>query len=235
MRYLYLLIMTLMPMLAEGQSVREITNIKPFSKITIASGINVILSKSDKRAIRVEGERSVISKVMCSVDETELSIYATKFKYKQSKKINVYVDYDSTIVSIVGSSGNHVRTETPLVGEYIEVHGKNGCDFFVMLDAGKVKAKVSNGSNIRLVGRAEEVDAYADNGSQVKAYALESQSAWYTITLASYAELWAPKGGLNIVASGDSEVYYKGDPSSLNINAVSGARVLPREGDKKEK
>lgn len=232
MRGLYLLILLLLPIVVEAQSIREITNIKPFSKIAIASGINLILNKSDKRAIRVEGERTVISKVVCSVDETELSIYTTKFKYKLSRKINVYIDYDSTIVSIVGTAGNHVRCETPLEGDYIELHGKNGCDFFVMLDATKVKAKVSNGSNVRLVGKVSEVDAYADNGSSVKAYALESQSAWYTISLASYAELWAPKGRLNITASGDSQVYYKGDPSELNINAVTGARVLPREVDK---
>ena len=225
------MILTLIPMVVKGQSVREITNIKPFSKIAIASGINVILNKSDKRAIRVEGERTVISKVVCSVDETELSIYTTKFKYKLSRKINVYIDYDSTIVSIVGTAGNHVRCETPLEGDYVELYGKNGCDFFVMLDTKKVKVNVSNGSNVRLVGKTGEIDAYADNGSHVKAYALESTSAWYTISLASYAELWAPTGRLNITASGDSQVYYKGDPAELNINAVSGARVLPRETD----
>lgn len=230
MRYLVIL-MLMVSMVAKGQSSREITNVKPFSKISLASGINLIMKKSDKRAIRVEGERTVISKVVCEVDETEMFIYATKFKYKQSRKIDVYLDYDTTIVRIVGTSGNHVRCEEPMTGDYLELHGKNGCDFFVALDVKKVKAKVSNGSNIRLIGKANNADVYADNSSTVKAYGLESNTAWYTISLASYAELTAPTDVLNITASGDSQVYYKEDPITLNINAVTGAKVLPRESD----
>ena len=90
---------------ANAQLKREWPKVEQFTQITVASGINLIINKSDKRRIVVEGERGAINSTVCTVDSAGmLSIFANKFKYRHSKRINVYVDYDSTLTYIASTS-----------------------------------------------------------------------------------------------------------------------------------
>ncbi len=210
-----------------SQVIREIRNLKPFTTIKLASGINLILAPSDRRLVRGEAERTIVTHVCCDVDEESgvMQIYATKFKWKDSKKINVYVDYDSTIVRIESASGNRVRSELPIKGERIDLICKNGGDFYINLDVEKVRAKGTNGSNIKLLGRAKVADVTVDNGSVVKSYDLDCQTMLVTATLASAADVYASRT-INVTANNDSEVRYKGDPENRTLNVDKGSRAF---------
>lgn len=208
-----------------AQSHRYITDIPSFTKITLANGIHMVLVKSDRRCVRADGERTVISKVVCQVVEGHMSIYAMPFKYKNSKRITVYVEYDSTIVSINCKASNRVRAEEPIEGGELQITARNGCDFFINMDVDHVRATVTSGSNIQFVGRSGSTDIHVENGSTVHAYNLESQIVHLTATLASKVEITAT-AIINIDASSDSEVRYKGDPPERSINALTGSRVF---------
>lgn len=210
---------------AAAQSHRYITDIPPFTQITLANGIHMVLIKSDRRCVRADGERTVVAKVVCEVVEGKMSIYALPFKYRHSKRITVYVEYDSTIVNITCKSSNRVRAEEPIVGSELQITARNGCDFYINVDVGHFKATVTSGGNMQLVGRAVSADLFVENGSEVHAYNLEAQIVDLAVTLASKAEVTATSV-LSVDASGDSEVRYKGNPEERRINAQSGSSVF---------
>lgn len=211
-----------------AQSKRNITNISPFKKVVVASGINIIFNKSDKREIIIEGERTVISKVICSVsNDSTLSIYTQKFTYKKSKKIDIYINYDLGIESIVSSSGNHIKCETALEGEKIELIARNGSDFFFAIQNSAVKIKAITGSRIQVVGEANNIDVYAENGSNVNTVSLHCPIVSITATQASHVDCFASER-IDVWATYDSEITYKGNPPTTNISSTTGSRVLPK-------
>lgn len=209
-----------------AQTVREIKNVKPFDKISLAAGINLILNKSDQRAVRVEAERTVVSHVICRVsDDGELQVYATKFRYKTSKRINVYVDYDSTLVKIDAPGGNRVRCENPLKTNRIELIARNGCDFYINLASQHVKARATNGSTIKLLGESVSADLWAENSSQLRSYDLVCQRVALTMSIASSAEVFASES-LSGTAVSDCEVRYKGSPKENSLEVSSGSKAF---------
>lgn len=208
-----------------AQSHRYITDIPPFTHVTLANGIHMVLLKSDRRCVRADGERTVVAKVVCEVVEGRMSIYALPFKYRHSKRITVYVEYDSTIVSINCKSSNRVRAEEPIVGSELQIMARNGCDFFINADVDRLKATVTSGSEMQLIGRAGSADLFVENGSEVHAYNLEASIVNITATLASKVEVTATSI-IAVDALSDSEVRYKGDPAECRINEQSGSRVI---------
>ena len=68
-RSIILLLLCIFPLLTvRAQLKREIERVEPFTQITVASGINLIIHKADKRRIVVEGERGAINNTICAVD-----------------------------------------------------------------------------------------------------------------------------------------------------------------------
>ncbi len=208
---------------ARGQVMREVRVDSAFTSITLASGINLILNSGDKQQVRVEAERSVAQHVICHARGGELSIYATPFKYKVSRRINVYITLDTTITCINASSGNRVRCDDPLRGSLVEVNARNGSDFYIKSDCEHVHVRATNGSLVQVVGEARKATFFADNGSEVRAYDLESGNVSVTATLASKAEVFS-NDRLEIWVENDSEVRYKGDPPYLDKHVGKGSR-----------
>ncbi|MBP5365438.1 MAG: DUF2807 domain-containing protein [Bacteroidales bacterium] len=210
-----------------AQSTRTISNVAPFKKIVVASGINIILNQTGTREITVEGERTVISNVVCAVEDSTMSIYATRYKYSKSKKINVYIDFDSTLVDIVSTSGNRIKCETPLTGSKLSFVARNGSDFYIMANSLSINAKSISGSRIQLIGKADKTDLYAENGSDIHSYNLDNEFTSATATLSSHIECYASQR-LDAWATYDSYIYYKGDPHDTNISTTVGCKVLPK-------
>lgn len=208
-----------------AQSVREIKNLKPYDKISLASGINLILTKGTPGTIKIEGERTVVTHVICQVREGELQIYTTKFKYKNSKRINIYVPFDSTLTRIDAPAGNRVRCEEALMGNRIELIARNGCDFYVNAICGRLKVRCTNGSTMRLLGEADVADIYADNSSTIKAYDMECKRVMLTAQVVSDIEVTATES-LSGTAVSDCEVRYKGDPQDYSLQVSSGSRAF---------
>lgn len=212
---------------AHAQSKRTIADLAPFKKIVVASGINVILNKSNSRSATIEGERTVINSVVCAVEDSTMSIFATRYKYSKSKKINVYIDFDSTLVNITSTSGNRIKCESPIDGSRLTLIARNGSDFYIMTNAASVKAESISGSKIKLIGKADKSDLYAENGSTVEAFGLNSPFASVTATLSSQIDCLASQR-LDAWATYDSHIYYKGDPVDTNISSTVGCKVLPK-------
>lgn len=209
----------------DAQSQRELLKVRSFTDLSVGSGINVILTASDEHLIRIEGERTAVSKVFCDVQEGTLIIAVGKYTWKKNRKIDVYVTYDGPINSITCSSGSDIRSETPIRSSDMQIVAKSGCDLYLSLDVEHLKLKIGSGSDARLVGKAGSADFFVDNGSQLNAFGLDCAKVWASVTLASKAFVYS-SGYLGIAAGNDSEVRFKGNPATREITQSGGSRVL---------
>lgn len=215
---------------SQGISSREVTKLPHFERIRLASGINLTIVKGDKTKLTIKGERTVISQVVCQVIEGELAIFATKFHYKKSKRIDIVMEVDSAITEIYGTSGNKVRCEMPIPCESLTLTARYGCDFFVNVKADYIKAKAYIGSDIRLVGTATKADMFAENASTIRAFNLATQRNFVAATISSSVDV-SVSDVINVSSTDDCTVRYKGTPSSQQINAIGDSKVYAVDDD----
>ncbi len=209
---------------------REITKLDKFDRIVLAADINMTIIKADKPKITIKGERSVIAQVVCKVTDGELSIYATKFKYKKTKRIDITLEIDSAITSVYGTSGNKVRCETAIPCNNLVLTARYGCDFFFNVSADFLKAKASHGSDIRLVGNTRKSDFFAENACSIRAFNLNSNIVSVVATLSSNVDI-SVTDVLYTSSRDNCEIRYKGDPQQTQINAFDSSRALPVEDE----
>ncbi len=196
---------------ANAQLKREWPKVEQFTQITVASGINLIINKSDKRRIVVEGERGAINSTVCTVDSAGmLSIFANKFKYRHSKRINVYVDYDSTL-TYIASTSSRIRCESPIVGEKLVVKSSHGSEYYFVVDVTFLKVHLENNASLQISGSARSADVFLDESSMLKSYKLEADVMEVTLDNSSEAEVNVTDE-LIIYANHHSLVKYDGEP-----------------------
>lgn len=215
---------------SQGISTREITKLPHFSRVVLASGINLTITKGDKPKVTIKGERSVISQVVCQVDDGCMSIFTNKFRYKKTKRIDIFLEVDSALTEIYGTSGNKVRCEMPLPCDSLVLTARYGCDFFVNVNAGYLKAKAITGSDIRLVGNADRVDIFAENASTIRAFKMSSRRNFVAATVSSDVDI-SVSDIINISSTDNCIVRYKGNPPTAQINAIGDSKVYAVEDD----
>ena len=217
-------------MAQNGITTREVTKLEHFDRIVLAADINLTIVKADKPKITIRGERSVITQVVCQVTDGELSIYATKFKYKRTKRIDIVLETDSALTSVYGTSGNKVRCEQAFNCQNLTLTARYGCDFFFNVNADFLKAKAENGSDIRLVGNARKTDLFAENACSIRAFKLSSEIVSVVATLSSNVDVSV--GSVLYTSSRDNcEIRYKGNPQQTQISNLDSSRVLPVEDE----
>lgn len=213
------IVVLLMSLCAAGQRtpMREIDKIDRFDKVSLASSINLTIVKGERQKISIRGERSVISKVVCQVDENrQLSIYTTLFQWKKSKRIDVVIETDSALWSIYGTSGNKVRCESAFESEQLLLSGNYGCDFVFNVQSEYVKVNVKSGCDVTLVGKAHKCDIFADNGCSVHAERMATYDVSVVATLSSKVDV-AVTDVLYVSSSDACEVTYRGQPQTKSI------------------
>ncbi len=211
--------------MARGQYMREVRVDSAFTRINLASGINLILTTAEKPSIKVEAERSVASHVVCQVQEGELSIFASRFKYKTSKRITVHIALDGDISAIDAPSGNRVRSDSVLHCENLTVTARNGSNIYLRVDCNSLRYSSANGAEAKLIGRADRAFYTIENGSSLRAFDLTAESVNLNASLGSTAEVRCTNS-LNVAIDSDSEARYKGDPPGVVESVGKGCRLF---------
>lgn len=204
---------------ASAQSItsREVTKLERFDRVVLANGINMNIIKGSKPKITIKGERTVVAQVVCQVKDGELNIYATKFKYKKSPRIEITLEIDSALTSIYGSSGNKVRCEVPFTCENLELTAKYGCDFFFNVNTDFIKVKAETGSDIRLVGNTHKADLYAETTSTIRAFKMTASITSIACRQQCEIDVYT-SDALTVSSSSYCTIRYKGNPPSAQIN-----------------
>ncbi len=232
---------------AQGVAFRVVKSVEPFNAITVAPNINVTLVMSDEAAMLpndvvrrimdkkgalvasrlcvVRGEPTVIKAVECSVEANSLTISAAKFKFKKSKRIDVYVVCDTALTLIHGTSGGNIQTRGCLRLADVVIKADYAQDIHIGARANSVRIVAANHSSVRLTGNAQTVDATLSSASKLTATSFPTLSMSLSATDESRANIVVSESA-NISASRQSTIRIRTTPTAtININKDESSQV----------
>lgn len=225
MHKVLLFILIFLTLAASAQVRRQNVEVPQFTQITVASGINLIIKKSDKRQLVVEGERNAIANTICTVDSAGmLSISANRYKYRKVRRINVYIDIDTTL-SYISIKSSRVRFENEIAGESLELKSNFGGEYYCIIDMQRLKVHLDNSSKLQLFGKVADANIFLDQNSTIDAYKLDAKRMEITIDNSAEANVNV-SDALVIYGQHQAVVRYDGKPA-LTTQVVN-CEVKPR-------
>ncbi len=139
---------------------KEFHKVERFQSVTVAGGIDVVLKYGDQVQAFVEAESTIIPHVKLDFKDNNLCISASKFKYKTSKKITVYLTTDTTISCINTQKGNHINSQGLLQADRLVVNARQASNINLNVEARQIDLRISGSSSVSIMGTCQ--NTYVD-------------------------------------------------------------------------
>jgi hypothetical protein len=197
-------------------------DLQPFSKLVVGDKIIVRLVKAEKESaqIQVQGIDESAVKTEITGDELEISVYGEPFT---RKKIMVTLNFVH-LTSITVTGGADVTTTSLLKTDQLRVDLKSGGMLYLDADIGTLSGKLVEGALLTAEGYATNMDLTVSTTATLSAYDLECETVTLKATSGGKAKINV-ETVLNAEAISKGFISYKGNPSKINRNVVSGGTI----------
>lgn len=208
-----------------GNVVEETRKTLNFEEIKVSRGMNVYISQGDKTKIVVKADENLLDAIETSMEGNVLKITTNRnIRKATTKKVYVTTPDISVIKSFAGSN---VYSETTLKSKNLEISSSAGSNIKLELEASNLNVSATAGSNIKLDGTTGSFTGKASAGSNIKAEGLSATNC--IVRTSSGANIWITvKSDFEGHASSGGNVFYYGNPKSINVNNSSGGNVIKK-------
>lgn len=209
-----------------GNIKTETRNVGSFHGVETSGSIDIEISSGDNFSVSVENDENILPVVITKVEDGILNVY-----YKENTSINndhakVYIKVPSLDKIISSGSANIIITDVVKNNHEIEINVAGSGDIKGGVDAPKISASIGGSGNISLSGRTKDLDAKIGGSGDLNCSDLQSENASVSIAGSGNAHVFASVHlKANTVGSGD--IYYRGNPSSPEINSIGSGSVKP--------
>jgi len=184
-RVICLLALTLSLAACDGEQVRGSGNIKTetrdvgnFTAVQLSGSMNVILTKSDKNTVELEGDDNILELVETYVEDSKLRIkYKDHFSVWTSRDVTVRVGLPELTEAVVTGSGDIKGESLFSSDDRVKVQVTGSGDIELELDAPEVRAGVTGSGDIKLSGTTRDIDCSTTGSGTIKATDLKSENA----------------------------------------------------------
>ena len=209
-----------------GNIKTEDRNVTGFNNVDVSGSFKVYIKQDSAYSVKVEADENLARYILMENENGTLVIGTEgNANLSGTKPIKIYVSSPAFRDLDVSGACEIFATDT-VRGEVINVRLSGASGAEMLLDAPKVRAKISGASSINLKGRTKEFSIEASGASKVRCAELLSENADVDISGAGSAHVFASVK-LNVHASGASNVKYRGNPSVTSD--VSGAGSVSKE------
>lgn len=205
-----------------GNVVEQNRNLGSFDEVKASRGMNVYITQGDIEKVVVEADENLLDAIETKIERNTLVVTTSKnIRKSTSKKVFVTV---SEINGITSTAGSNVYSENQLKAKNLELSTSAGSNMRLDVDAGKLNVSASSGSNIKLEGHSKEFAGKASSGSNIKAEDLTVDEC--EARASSGANIWINvREKLDGHASSGGNIFYSGNPKSMNTESSSGGNV----------
>nr|WP_321236903.1 head GIN domain-containing protein [uncultured Psychroserpens sp.] len=192
-----------------------------FNQIKVSRGIDVYITQSDSRMLKVQADENLHDIIRTEVKDGVLKIYADEsISTSEAKKVMVNVK-DLNLIS--ATSGSDVYSTNTIEANNIKLITTSGADLEVEINAESTTLASTSGSDIVVSGKTNTLSASATSGSDIKARELISQSCVASVTSGADIVVHAEQK-LTANATSGGDIKYYGNPKNVSENdAVSGS------------
>jgi Putative auto-transporter adhesin, head GIN domain len=208
---------------------RETRSVTAFHGVDVSGGVDLYISNGPASVSVSAANSNIRSHMVTEVINGILRIHPEKnWRPDESNpKMKAYVT--ATGLDQLGASGGgDIYIEKELTAGTLEVQLSGGGNMEGKLTAEHLNINQSGGSNVKLTGNVKDLNVEASGGGNLKGYQLITDFASIHASGGSNTEITVNKE-LRVVASGGSDVYYKGTASVKEIKSSGGGSVTHKD------
>ncbi len=187
----------------EGDVQTEIRELPPFTRVSVAAGMKVIVGAATEQMVKVAAQANILPLITTEVVEGQLIVtLSAEGGVSATKPMSLTVEIP-VLESVALSAGS--------VG-YLEHTG------------GDLNIDVSGGAELTGIGTTPDLRLTATTGSHAKLGELVAQAAEISINDGATAEI-SVVNSLTGVADGGSTVILASKPATVDVQTASGATI----------
>ncbi len=209
-----------------GKLIKQQREVPEFTGLSVASGIDVIITQSDHIEVKVETDENLQDCIKTEVVNDILKIYTTK-TIRHAKEKTVYVDFKKLNAIEISSAGDVSITNT-LVTDKLDIDMSSAGDLDLAVEADEIEIDISSAGDARLKGKTNYLKADLSSAGDLKAFELEARKGDVSVSSAGDANVFVTEEA-NFKCSSAGSIEFKGEPRIRNISTSSAGSVNKKQ------
>ena len=204
-------------------------NVTGFQGIEISNGIDLYLTDGPESVSIYSSNNSIRDKIKTEVKGGILKIYLDNEdrRVPDNTHMKAFVSVNG-LKSLSASGGCDVYLQNELKADHLDVRLSGGSDLKGKLTANELVMTQSGGSDVDISGTVKNLELNASGGSDLKGFDLVSDFASLIASGGSDCRLTVNRE-IRVMASGGSDVHYKGSASAKSISTSGSSSVNGEE------
>jgi Putative auto-transporter adhesin, head GIN domain len=209
----------------------EVRKLSGFNAISVSHAVDLYLTQGDEEGVAVSAsDAEYRSRIKTTVEGGVLKIWYDGAGVNwpgNNKRLKAYISF-TNLQSLTASGASDITMNGVLKSESLKMTLSGASDFKGELNVQTLSLNISGASDAKINGTSNTLSVQASGASDLKGYDLVSETCHAQASGASSIKITVNKE-LNVVASGASDVYYKGAGSIRDIR-TSGASSVSKKG-----
>jgi len=201
---------------------REDRSISGFTRLEVSSSFEVILTQGNSESLTIEADEHIIDKIKTRVTGNTLEVY-TKGTIRNYKVMRVYITFKQ-LESIELSGAVKITADQSLQFDRLKLDISGACSLEFDMEADRLDLDLSGASKLILNGFVNYLDADCSGSSKLMLAGLKTKTIFLDSSGATTAEFWVTEL-LDVKSSGASNVRYKGEPKTVNLDNSGASSV----------
>lgn len=201
-----------------SQTEKEVGN---FNKVTSFDKIDVVLVPSSENKVLLNGSGSNEVELVNKNGELKIRLPLTGLLSGDNISATVYY---KKLDAVEANEGSRISSVTIFKATAFDIIAKEGSEINIKLSTERLTVKVTNGSKIKLEGKATNQDVLINSGGIYEAEKLITNQTIITANAGGEATIYASDFvDAKVRAGGDITIY--GKPKQINQKTIAGGRI----------
>jgi len=201
---------------------REDRSVSGFTQLEVSGAFEIVLTQGNTESLTIEADEKIMSSIKTRVTGNTLEIY-TKGTIRNYKVMRVYVTFKQ-LESIDLSGAVKVTADQSLQFDRLDLDISGACTIEFDMEADRLDLDLSGASKLSLNGYVNYLEADCSGSSKLMLAGLKTKRISFESSGASTAEFWVTES-LDVETSGASNVRYKGNPATVNVENSGASSV----------
>ena len=195
-----------------------------FGSLKVSGNIHLRLIPSESNYLGFEGD-AIPENLIIEQDKDQLTLRSrTELKQSEALEFDMYL---GALSELEVTRGAVVRSTEPLKQKVFALKADTGGKAEFSLECDSLNARVNQGSDIILSGKAHSLNVTTNTAGNFLGYEFEAVNVWVKATTASQVKVHV-SGILQATATGKSFVGYKGLPTRKEFKTSLGGKIEPQ-------
>jgi hypothetical protein len=196
-----------------------------FNRLKVSSGIDVFITQGDEESIKVIADENLLEYIKTEITDNTLEIYTEAIILKaESKEVHLVF---KQLGEIDISSAGDVDGTNRIKADDLNLDLSSAGDLVIDVEATRINCNISSAGDARLSGTVDELEADLSSAGDLYAWDLVARKAHVNVSSAGNARIYATEDA-DLSSSSAGNIYYKGDPKTINTNKSSAGSIIKK-------